>query len=165
VSGTSKAPAVHSQTAATSSDTVTVGCKLPHGFILQLHEFQEYQEPVMGGGTRPVKRAVPVGQKVFINGTAHPQNAAPRCLIVDGFAITPNIPAALWDKWSQDHADADVLDPDRPLLKAFRRRTDTEAWARESAGARTGQERLDPDALPDIGAPHKIQSNNKKEAA
>lgn len=149
----------HSQSKAPSGsgDTVTVGCKLPHGMILQLNQMVDAREPVMGGGMRDTKRAVPHGARYFVRGTAHPQNEAPKALIHEGFALTPGIPADIWAEWCKQHADADVLDKDRPLLRAFARQSDTEAWARESRSARTGQERLNPDALPNTGSMFPVQ--------
>lgn len=141
---------------------MTVGCKLPHGIILQLNRMEKHYEPVLGGGSRETERAIPHGARYFVRGTAHPQNEAPKALIYEGFALTSGIPAEVWTEWCKQHSDADVLDRDRPLLRAFARQGDTEAWARESRDARTGQERLNPDALPNTGSMFPVQ---KAEAA
>lgn len=160
-SNQAKAPAVHSQAPAGSGDTVTVGCKLPHGIVLQVNRAEKHHEPVLGGGSREIERWVPTGARYFVRGTAHPQNEAPKALIYEGFALTSGIPADVWAEWCKQHADADVLDRDRPLLRAFARPADTEAWAHESRSARTGQERLNPDALPNTGAMFPVQKDDR----
>lgn len=133
---------------ASTGGTVTIGCKLPHGLILQLNRMVEYHEPVIGGGIRAAKRAEPMGERVFINGTAHPQNAGPAVLIIGGYAMTKGVSAEFWERWTEQHADADVLNKDRPLLVAFERTEMAEGFAKEHETVRSGQERLDPDKLP-----------------
>lgn len=133
-----------------TAEFVTVACKIPNGLLLRLHEMEETSEPVMGGGSRTVKVARHVGDAVRINGNAHPQNAAPRAQIVDGvdfgYALTPNVPKAFWDKWLQQNKDHMAVR--NGMIFAHESVRSVEAEAREKANLRSGTERLDPKDLP-----------------
>lgn len=92
-----------------SATTVTVLSKLPAPLILRVFEMVDTPEPVMGGGQRMVKQARELPQRFTINGCAHPQNAAPNCELAGGFAITPNVPKDIWDKWLSQNKESDMV--------------------------------------------------------
>lgn len=122
--------------------TVTIACKLPHGLRLRLHDWAKGSEPVMGGGTREFKIAVPLnGPEVVINGFSHPQNAAPSAQMVGGFALTPNVDKDFWDKWLSQNKDADYVK--NHLIFAHEKSNSAEAEAKEKKDIKSGLERLD----------------------
>jgi hypothetical protein len=127
--------------------TVTVYCKLPHGLILRVFDFEERTEYTgSGGGTRTVKVARELPKLAILNGWSHPQNQAPGCLIVNGFAVTPDVDKDLWDLWLQQNATADVVK--NGLIFAHEKAGNGTAESKEKASVRSGLERLDPKALP-----------------
>lgn len=89
--------------------TMSVACKIPAGLILQLCRETEYNEPVMGGGTRAVKKFEKDGETVKLNGFAvprgadfDPSNVQP---ISGGFGITHNVDADFFRAWMEQNAD------------------------------------------------------------
>jgi len=130
----------------TGTDTVAVGCKIPQGFTLQLHEFREMEEVTLGGH-RTVRQAFPVGEPFVLNGPAHPQNEGPRCLIVGGFAVTHGVPKDLWDKW-MDQTGKYLPAVREGMIIAYSAVGKLRDAARERVGVTTGLERLNPNKLP-----------------
>ena len=128
--------------------TVTVFCKLPAGLRLRLHEVREENELVMGGGSRKVKLARPMGEPVVINGTAAPHGHAPRdkagnyILVSGGYAATPNVDKDFWDKWMYQNNELDLVR--NHLIYAHEKPAEAEAWARDHVSIRTGLEPLTP---------------------
>jgi hypothetical protein len=132
-----------------STATVTIACKHPSGFMLQLHQFFDHAVPVPGGGTRTEKLARPVGDPVRIHGPATPHGEAPRAIIVGGYALTSGVPKEFWDAWCAQNKGAMVLHNN--ILFAYDKEADTRAAAKEHAKVRTGMEPIDPKAPPRIG--------------
>lgn len=95
--------------------TVSIACKVPNGLLLRLFDMVEVDVPVMGGGTKTVKegrpRARADGQEINIkiNGPATPFGVAPKCLIVGGYAITPNVDADIWAEWLSQNKSSDMV--------------------------------------------------------
>lgn len=132
-----------------AGETVTVACKLPNGIKLRIFDMVKKDMPVMGGGMREVPEAVEVqGQSFIINGNTHPQNAAPRCLIVGGFALTSNVPKELWDRWLEQNKESDIVRNGLIFAHAKDQDASARAQAKERAALRSGLERLDPEHLP-----------------
>lgn len=129
-----------------SAATVTVACKLPHGLILRIFDMKETQEPVMGGGYRATKTAQEREQRITVFGVAHPQNAAPKCEIVAGYAITHDVPKDFWNLWLQQNKESAVVKNN--LIFAHDTIESTKAEAKEKIAVRSGLERLDPEKLP-----------------
>ena len=129
-----------------SGETVTVGCKLPHGLILRIFNMIEVDEPVMGGGSRKVPTARERAERVTINGCAHMQNKAPNAPISSGFALTHGVNKDFWDLWLTQNKDSDMVR--NGLIFAQGKPADTEAEAKEKELVRSGLERLDPEKLP-----------------
>lgn len=92
-----------------STSTVTVGCKLPAGIFMQAHKMEEIQEPVLGGGTRTAKRAVPVGPKVRINGNAAPQGSVSPHAVDGGYALTYHVPSETAHEWMKANRDSAMV--------------------------------------------------------
>ena len=84
---------------------VTVGCKLPNGIILQRYSMDEATEPLMGGGSRVVKRAAPQGERIKINGCARRPGVDAPHLIVHGAGITSNVDADFFADWLKQNQD------------------------------------------------------------
>jgi hypothetical protein len=129
-----------------SGPTVTVACKLPHGLILRQYTMVDTDQPVMGGGIKTVKQAQQLPGEVAINGNAHPQNAGPKCAIVGGYALTPNVDKAFWDRWLEANKDSDMVKNN--LIFAHESMDAAQGDAEDKAAVRSNLERLDPKKLP-----------------
>lgn len=126
------------------SQTVTVACRLPHGLMIEVIDPAVFNDldPKMGVRARPVDP-----EKQFrINGCARPVGVplpddAPQ--VVSGFALTPGVPADLWDAWLDQNKAAPFVKAG--LIFAHAKSGDTVAQAREGKKLRSGFEGLDPD--------------------
>jgi hypothetical protein len=128
---------------AASTATVTVGYKGSFGLRLRLFDFRDQTESSMSG-SRTIK--VPIERnsagRVMINGGSHPQNVAPGCEIVGGYALTHGISAAFMEEWAHQNADSDLLANN--VLWTAKTPADARAKAREMAGLLSGLERMNP---------------------
>jgi hypothetical protein len=140
--------------ASAEPDTVTVGCKLPNGLLLQNFVMENYQEQVMGGGTRTSQRAVRLEETYRICGNSldiskMALGEVPN-LIIGGYGITSGIPRVFWDEWLRANKDAAYVKNGLVFAE------DSEARARkraaEGAKLRSGLEPIDPLA-PSTAAP------------
>jgi hypothetical protein len=123
---------------------VTVALKSTAGLVLQGYHWESQNEPVMGGGYREVKVAVKNDDESFsLVGTAAPQGLMPQVPVVGGYAINKGVPAALWEKWLEQHKSLPIVK--EGLIFAYANRDDAEARANEHAKKRTGLERLAPE--------------------
>jgi len=129
-------------------DTVTIGCKLPSGFVLQLFQMEPSFEPVLGGGMRETQRARKVGDDYPLNGYGFnileaSKGNLPGHSIVGGFGITNGVPREVWDKWYKDN-EKSALVQNRVIFVA-----DNESAAKgiamETASVKSGFEPIDPD--------------------
>ena len=127
------------------SETVLVGCKLPHGLKLRLFKMVEVSEPVLGGGTRKALQAQDTGQCVTLNGWSHPQNRGPNHPIVEGAALT-EVDKKFWDAWYADNKDTPFIK--QGLIFAQGSLNAFQGEAKEKAKVRSGLERLDPEKMP-----------------
>jgi len=132
-----------------SSGTVTIASKLPHPLIMRVFEFVEVPEPVMGGGTRMQKQSRELPTRYLINGCAHPQNAGPKCEIVGGYALTPNIPKDFWDKWMEHYKDSMMVK--NKIIFAQPTSDSLRSEATEHTAQKSGLERLVPSHLKKLG--------------
>lgn len=124
------------------SGTVTVACNLPTGHILELCKQEKTLEPVMGGGTREVEIWTRTGQTVTIHGPALAIGAQPKCLVIGGYALTPNVDAQFWNEWLKQNARNPVVM--NGCVKAFASTNRAEGWAKEHAAQKSGLEPLIP---------------------
>ncbi|WP_454813774.1 hypothetical protein [Labrys neptuniae] len=98
-------------------EMVIVGCRLPHGLVLQLQEKSFNQEPVMGGGSRKVEVWNKVGPAVTLKGWATPIDRAPTTLIVNGFAVT-RVNAEFMKEWMKQNALHPAVTSDNIIVMA-----------------------------------------------
>lgn len=123
--------------------TVTVACKHPPGIFMQAYQMEDYEVPVLGGGTRTAKRAVPVGERIKIHGPAVPFGRVPHAQIVRGYAMTSGVPAETANQWLEQNKDS-------PLVKGgivfISTRTDNAVAKAKDLGpeVRSNLEQLDP---------------------
>lgn len=134
------------KTVKPSSGTVTVACKLPNGFVMRLAAESTINDPLFGGGSRSVKQFHPTEHAHTLAGPSHPQNAAPKALIVNGYALTPNIPADFWEAWLQQYHEHPAVK--NKMIFAYANEADVREEAKDNEKLRSGLERLDPKNLP-----------------
>ena len=118
-------------------ETVTVACKLPNGLILRVFDMRPQDEHVMGGGVRKSHVAVEREERVTLFGFSHPQNAAPRCRIANGYALTPNVPKDFFDEWMKQNAKSDLVK--NHLIYAHEEEASAIDYAKEHAELRSGR--------------------------
>lgn len=123
------------------SGTVYVGCRLPHGLLLQLTKAYEQKENVLGGGVRTFTIHRRVGEKIKLNGIALGKGERPRFTLANGAAIT-KVPADFWAQWLEQNADSDVVK--NQLVFAQSSEDSTRANARELKKEKTGFEPINP---------------------
>ena len=105
----------------TGTDTVTVGCKLPHGLHLDIVKIGE-----------PVDR--------------HTINGSNSSRIVGGYGITEGVPRAFWERWlEQSKALAMVKNG---LIFAHAEAASVISKAKDGAAEINGFERIDPSKPP-----------------
>lgn len=115
-----------------SSKTIAVGCKLPHGLIMQLDRLIE--DKATDGAV--VRKYVPVGEEVRLNG-ANTSN------VIGGYGITENVDADFFDKWlAQKMEHAFIREG---LVFAMPTVSGVQDRAREQAAVKSGFEPLNPD--------------------
>lgn len=125
------------------ANTVTVACKLPHGLILRLFDMLDHDEPVMGGGMRTVKKAVPRLETVTLKGYAVPFGKMPDVPVAGGYALTTGVDAEFWDAWLEQNKTTDLVKNN--LVFAAERQDTAQGRAREQDEIRNGLEPLDPE--------------------
>ena len=130
----------------TTGETVTVACKMPHGLELRLFNMVDKREIGQGGNTFMIKEAQEVGERVRLNGFAHPQNKAPKSPIVGGYGLTFGVSKDFFDHWLEQNRDSDIVK--NGLVFAHSKPGHTEGKAEEQKGIRSGLERLDPTRPP-----------------
>ena len=124
----------------TASNTVIVGCKLPAGIYMQGYKMVETEEP-MPLGSRTVKKAVPVGDRVKINGNGAPQGATASGLVEGGYALTYNVPADTARAWMEANKDSDLVK--NKLIFIAEKAESAVAQSKNNHAAKSGLERLD----------------------
>jgi hypothetical protein len=128
-------------------ETVCVACKLPNGVVLRAFDMRPATEPMPGGGSRDIMRAVEIpNSRVTINGIATPFGVPHPYPVSSGFALTFGVPKAIWDAWLRDNSDSAMVEG--KMIFAYATRADVEAAARENEARRPGLEPIDPDNPP-----------------
>lgn len=125
---------------------VTVACKLPHGLTLRVFRMEDFAEPVMGGGTRTVKKAILAAEPVTLNRAAAPQGESHEHRVIGGYALTPGIDADFWGTWLEQNKDSDIVR--NRLVFALEKEASVESKAREHKDTTSGLERLDVRSVP-----------------
>lgn len=138
-----KAPEVGKIAKVTASgEKISVGCKLPNGLRLRNFRMIESSEPMMGGGRRRIEVAEHIGEDIILHGTAVPFGQTPKCLIVDGYAITPNVDKDAFMLWLKDNANSPLV---KNKVVIYHEKTDhVTGQAAELTKLRSGLEPLDP---------------------
>lgn len=137
-----------SNPSAGSAETVTVACKLPHGFKMRLFRAEDVDREMFGGGYRTFKeyRTIPDSPSYTLNGFARDIKVSPEHTIVAGFGLTHGIPKDFYEEWMRQNKDARFVK--EGLIFAYASEAKTIAESREKASLRCGMEPLDPDNLP-----------------
>lgn len=116
--------ASNSLRAQSSGEKITVGCKIPTGFVMQLYEQIRVSTPILGGGLRDemVPRALP-GETIRLNGCRAPWGENPGHEIKHATGLTFNVPKDFWDEWYRQYEGSPLLEnevifaqPDRKSL-------------------------------------------------
>lgn len=127
--------------------TVTVGCKLPCGYVIEVFKFEAFQEPVMGGGTRTVQRAIKIpGRSVTLNGFARQLNKPVTHDIRFGVGLTHGVDADLFAQWLEQHKDDDLVKGG--FIFANLKSSEVDAQAKDRLSLLSGLEAADPNNLP-----------------
>ena len=127
--------------------TVTVGCKLPHGLVLQLQ--QGYQATIEGpqGSQRQVTKYTKAGKEVVIKGNAIPAGEAHDKTIVGGFALTYGVDAEFFAEWMLQHSEFPAVV--NGLIFAHEKPQVAEGEAKNARDIVSGLEPINPAKLPD----------------
>jgi hypothetical protein len=120
---------------------------------------EDHDEPVMGGGVRTVKKAVPLPQRIRLYGSRAPYGQMPKVPVVGGFALNAGIDADFMQKWLEQNPDNDFVLAG--LLKVFPedatgRAPKAEGYAKEAKEIKNGLEPADPKNLPKGIVPFKL---------
>lgn len=134
---------------------VIVACKQPSGIVIRPFIWSKQQVPVMGGGTREERIAVPSGAPVFIAGVATKHNEAPRARLVGGYALTEGVDAEIWAQWLEVNRNSALVK--NGIVFAFEKLDAAEGWCREHKATRSGLEPLEKDG--DARAPRAPNPN------
>jgi hypothetical protein len=131
-----------------AGETLTVACRVPNGLVLQVFGSEDWQEPLMGGGYKPVQRAFvrhDMG-RVTLNGPARKIGADTPYEIRHGVGLTHGVDAALFNAWLEQNKDSDIVK--KGLVFASPKPRDVVAQAKERRGEKSGMEPIDPNNLP-----------------
>lgn len=115
-----------------SVETITVGCKLPHGLQIPLGSLED---TTVDG--KQVKMFRPNGRHITLNGY-HAKEAS-----AFGVGITDGVDAAEFRAWAEKHREFAPLA--RGLIFEVKRPSDAPAAAKERADLKSGFEGLDPE--------------------
>lgn len=121
--------------------TISVACKLPCGIVLRVFQMVAQNEAINNGvGYRSINVARQIPGEFTIFGVAHAVDKAPKCRIVAGYALTPNVPAELFNAWLAQNKDSDVVRNN--LIFAYESIDMAAGAAQERATLRSGLEPL-----------------------
>lgn len=126
--------------------TVTVGCKIPCGFAMQLYTMEDTNEAVMGGGWKIVQRARPIGKLVTLNGSAKAIGKDVAWDIKHAAGLTHGVDADFFAKWMEDNKESDIVKGGH--IFANPKTSEVLAEAKDRIGEKTGLEPVDRNNLP-----------------
>ena len=127
--GDRRQPGQHDQRAIQGQRDALPGCGKAERLI-------KVAEPVMGGGSRDVKKAQQLPGEFVVMGTSFPQNGAPRGRMEFGYALTMGCPKELWERWLSDNKDTPMVL--NGLIFAHDSERSTVSEAREKEALRSG---------------------------
>lgn len=131
------------------TSTVTVACKMPHGLVCRLFRMVDNPEPLPGGGTKNVKRAMVQPELTFkLNGYLVPakRDEPPPPAMPSAFALTHGVDKDLFDEWLKQNKDLDLVRAG--LVFAYEDENETKAQVKDSKSLKCGLEPLDRSNLP-----------------
>ncbi len=132
---------------------VMIGCKLPHGLILELIPAPPADRTLQG--------FVPAGKRVTIKGANSLRTERRAQQGVHPFAITP-VDKDFWEAWYAQHKDRDFVK--NGLVFVAKDEKDAQAMARERLPERTGLEGLNTDLKNEPRMPKSSNPNTTVEA-
>lgn len=130
--------------ASRATGFVIVASKLPHDLELQLCTKRDV--PTQGRyGPTVEPRWSKTGEIYLIRGTKRPNGVIPRGYpaapdMVDGYALTPNIPAWFWEEWLKQNAPTEMVK--NRVIMAFNDRDSAVDGAKDMHKLRSGLEPL-----------------------
>lgn len=125
-----------------STNTVTVGCKIPNGLILQNHVLVDGTEPIFGGGQRMIKVGQPVGNPIHVKGPSRMPGSDPDAKrVIGGYGMTFNVPREDFEQWMKDNAALDIVK--QRMIFACDNVDRAQDQARDQKTVRSGLEPLD----------------------
>jgi hypothetical protein len=126
-----------------AANTVTVGCKLPNGLVLQLYQNVKRVENVPNG-TRTYEIAEQVGEPITIHGSAmkFEPGYIPPAQLAGGYGLTPGVNRDFFEEWMKQNREHPAVKSG--LIFAAGSQMDAMDVAKENAGKRSGLEQIDP---------------------
>lgn len=136
-----------------ATGTVTVACKMPHGFWLKVYDMVDSGENTPQG-YKQVKVAKERGEPIKINGwwsehqaqQARRRTKTPPIAMEGAYALTHNVPADVWEKWLEDNKDSDMVR--NKLVFASTSMDTVNGMMDDHDATRSGLEPVDPDKPP-----------------
>ncbi|MBB3743903.1 hypothetical protein FHX10_003402 [Rhizobium sp. BK591] len=126
------------------AETVTVACKMPHGLILRVFDKVKVQEPMPGGGTKGVDRAMPRPETVTLKGYLEKYDPSlPPAARGSSYALTYGVDKDFFELWLKQNHDLDAV----VNHLVFAHDQDTAGMAEEYRNTRSGLEPVDPTKL------------------
>jgi hypothetical protein len=129
--------------------TVTVGCKIPTGLILQTFNMEDHDEPLFGGGVKTVKRAVKTPHPpVKINGPARYAGLDLPHDIKGGCGLTYGVDADFFAEWLRQNRDEPYVKNGLVFAQQTGKPGEIDAQIKDHRKYQSGMEPLDPSNLP-----------------
>lgn len=129
--------------------TLTVGCKIPSGLVLQVYEMADHDEPVMGGGVKVIKRAKQIGPSVKLNGCARRLGYDTPHDIRGGVGLTYGVDADFFAKWLEQNKDEPYVTKGQVFAQPTEKNPrEIGAQIKDHRSLKSGMEPLDPNNLP-----------------
>lgn len=125
---------------AKTGDTVTVACKTPNGIIMRVFKMVKASEQIMGGGSRDIEVAEPMGEPITIYGNRAPWGEQPKCEVVAGYALTRGVPKDFWELWVKQNEQHPLVV--NKLIFAHSSDASSADEARDHSASRSGLEAL-----------------------
>lgn len=144
---TSPAPRVQPRGGG-AGDHVTVACKLPNGFVLEIFDWSTVREYNRAGDIVETRVSRRTGRSHVLNGHALDvedlkKGRYPGYPIEGGYALTPGVPRDLWERWVHDNAGSPLLV--NHIIFAASSTERAGAQAREQVEVESGLEPVDQD--------------------
>lgn len=131
-------------------ETVTVGCKMPNGLVLRVFDQEDFDEPVLGGGYRTVKRAIARNERVKINGYLKPNRGGiEQASQPAAYALTHNVDRAFMEMWLEQNKQSALVK--KELIIVHHRPGHVDGMVREHAAEISGFEPINPAKPPRVG--------------